>query len=141
MASENETVADIVKWLRNKDYYRGYMGITNPLTDRMIGHILDRIESAHKREIAELKKAYDRAVSADARHAVNNERLKREVVELRECLKEAITKYCTSRPHEYDDGFGNCENFKNGSCASSECWRLECVNKWRKALEGANHES
>lgn len=51
MASD-ETVAEIAEWLRNKDYYRRYMGITYPLTDIRIGHILDRIEAAHKREIA-----------------------------------------------------------------------------------------
>lgn len=50
MASDNETVAEIVSLMRNEGYYRGFMGITNPLTDRMISSLLDRIEAAHKRE-------------------------------------------------------------------------------------------
>ena len=184
MATYNEKVCDIVREMKSLAESSGTkrrVNIPTLTVHHWIG-LADRIESAHKREVAELKTAYDRAVSADARHAVENERLKgevaeltaiinaecrkcgecakfgkdctagdidgaednracekfvsREVAELRECLKEAITRFCTHRPHEFDDGFGNCESFKNGSCVCEECWVLDSINRWRKALEG-----
>lgn len=61
MASENETVAEIVGLMRDEGYYRGFMGITNPLTDRMVSSLLDRIEAAHRREIAELREFIESA--------------------------------------------------------------------------------
>lgn len=183
MATDNETVDEIVKDMRSQFPPKYCSSKSCRIeVDQPVRKFATRIESAHKREVAELKTAYDRAVSADARHAVENERLKgevaeltaiinaecrkcgecakfgkdctagdidgaednracekfvsREVAELRECLKEAITRFCTHRPHEFDDGFGNCESFKNGSCVCEECWVLDSINRWRKALEG-----
>lgn len=144
MATDNETVEDIVNIMRGAIYP------VSRCPDLTMRGYADRIESAHKREVAELKTAYDRAVSADARHAVDNERLNREVAELkreleltrqqrnrarldmqekfmhkieelRECLKEAVRLHC-------DNLDGDC---------------LHCIRcgvcdylKWRKTLEG-----
>ena len=51
---------------------------------------------------------------------------KREVAELRECLKEAVREKCP---------------FTRMSCKHGEPCDYECgTEKWRKALEGANNE-
>lgn len=63
MASSPESHADIVSLMRNKDYYRGYMGPTNPLTDSMVSCIIDRLEAAHRREVDELKAALKSTVT------------------------------------------------------------------------------
>ena len=68
--------------------------------------LIDRLEAAHQREVAELE---------------------REVAELRECLKEAVTEVCNR--------LEKC-GFKE-PCVFKTCY----VQKWRKALKGAKDES
>ena len=65
----------------------------------------DRIEAAHQREVAELE---------------------REVAELRECLKEAVTEVCNR--------LEKC-GFKE-PCVFKTCY----VQKWRKALKGSSND-
>lgn len=135
MASDNETVAEIVSLMRNEGYYRGFMGITNPLTDRMISSLLDRIEAAHKREVdAILKDRDDMYKSEQETVAKTNawfgeyQTLKREVAELRKFLEEAASLRC----HE-------CFHSNHGRC--EEPYANCMAKKWRKALEGAKHDS
>lgn len=96
--TNNETVADIVREMRGP-YYK--MGRSNASLDKQMmdymSFIADRIESAHKREIAEL----------------------------RECLKEAIREKCP---------------FTRMSCKHDEPCDYECgTEKWREALKGSNN--
>lgn len=58
---------------------------------------------------------------------------RREVEELRECLKEAIELMCKKCAHY---------NIEEHKCYDGiECQEHDCTpKKWRKALEGANHE-
>ena len=140
MATDKEKVCDIVREMKSLAESGGSkrrVNIPTLTVHHWIG-LADRIESAHKREVAELKTAYDRAVSADARHAVENERLKGEVTELRECLKEAINlkcKCCGYIVYEGDTDISKSMSFTG----ESDCGKIDgtCfVQKWRKALEG-----
>ena len=146
MKSENKTVEDFVREMRKHLKEWDDEGNPSPFTEELC----DILISAHRREVAELdRKVHEHHLAflaEKARHTdtYKDERiraqdaeiasLKGEVAELRECLKEAITRFCTHRPHQYDDGFGNCESLKNGSCECSECWVLDSINRWRKAL-------
>ena len=139
MATDNETVDEIVKDMRSQFPPKYCSSKSCRIeVDQPVRKFATRIESAHKREVAELKTAYDRAVSADARHAVENERLKGEVTELRECLKEAINlkcKCCGYIVYEGDTDISKSMSFTG----ESECGKIDgtCfVQKWRKALEG-----
>ena len=77
MASENETIADVVaKMLEFAETDSQTIG--RDVLRRRIQHFANRIEAAAKRE---------REAGADAAH-------QREVAELRECLKEAIREKC-----------------------------------------------
>ena len=68
MASENETVEDVVKEMLYIFSLTGLDKNKSPLMD-----FFERIKAAHQREVAEMK---------------------REVAELRECLNEAIREKC-----------------------------------------------
>ena len=90
---KQEIIADIV---REMFEYPKSWGEYNHLDWKALA---DRIETAHKRE----------------------------VTELRECLKEAIREKCP---------------FTRMSCKHGEQCDYECgTEKWRKALEGANDET
>ena len=71
MASENETVEDIVAEMRNESH-EGDESCLEWVGEKMRTYA-DRIEAAAKREVAELK---------------------RKVAELRECLKDAVLYNC-----------------------------------------------
>ena len=103
----NETIADIVREMRKRaeEVYEGQAGYPESWKDQMnddeIREIADRIEAAHKREVAEL----------------------------RECLKEAIREKCP---------------FTRMSCKKGEPCDYECgTDKWRMALgdEGGGDDS
>ena len=129
MASENETVAMV---LLNFEYLitLGNIGPT-VATD-----IKRRLEDAHQREVAELKRQRKEAlaIASDIDKCASIERhtdamlkknevivgLRKEVAELRECLKEAIREKCP---------------FTRMSCKHGEPCDYECgTEKWRKAL-------
>ena len=130
MASENETVAMV---LLNFEYLitLGNIGPT-VATD-----IKRRLEDAHQREVAELKRQRKEAlaIASDIDKCASIERhtdamlkknevivgLRKEVAELRECLKEAIREKCP---------------FTRMSCKHGEPCDYECGTvKWRKALQ------
>ena len=130
MASENETVAMV---LLNFEYLitLGNIGPT-VATD-----IKRRLEDAHQREVAELKRQRKEAlaIASDIDKCASIERhtdamlkknevivgLRKEVAELRECLKEAIREKCP---------------FTRMSCKHGEPCDYECgTEKWRKALQ------
>ena len=130
MASENETVAMV---LLNFEYLitLGNIGPT-VATD-----IKRRLEDAHQREVAELKRQRKEAlaIASDIDKCASIERhtdamlkknevivgLRKEVAELRECLKEAIREKCP---------------FTRMSCKHGEPCDYECgTEKRRKALQ------
>ena len=73
MASENETVEDIVADIRaqNQGLPEDSYALSPLVCDLL--SLADRIEAAHQREVSELK---------------------RKVAELRECLREAVAEVC-----------------------------------------------
>ena len=102
--SKHETIADVVaKMLEFAETDSQTIG--RDVLRRRIQHFANRIEAAAKRE---------REAGADAAH-------KREVAELRECLKEAVTEVCNR--------LEKC-GFKE-PCVFKTCY----VQKWRKALK------
>lgn len=201
MASENETVAEIVSEMRIFKCRNLASGeLENCVTTQH--YFADRIEAAHRREVETARIAecsaqacfdeelasHDREVAelhgerngilkANASLAADNDRLRREVAELknkceeyerqpelmaetakaalelpkaqeskiaelRECLQEAINNECNyCRTVRSDGTYGKCEHLR----ADGECDHLrdvKCiVHKWRKALEGANHDN
>ena len=94
--AKQETIADIVAAMRNE----GHTGDASCLewVGAKIRGYADRIEAAHQREVAEL----------------------------RECLKEAVTEVCNR--------LEKC-GFKE-PCVFKTCY----VQKWRKALKGASND-
>ena len=93
MASENETIADIVKQVR-----RDCNSYPLPTAAAQMLKLVREVEAAHKREVAEL----------------------------RECLKEAIREKCP---------------FTRMSCKHGEPCDYECGTfKWRNALRKEGSE-
>ena len=130
----HETIADIVAAIRNE----GHAGDASCLewVGAKIRGYADRIEAAHQREVAELKRQRKEAlaIASDIDKCASIERhtdamlkknevivgLRKEVAELRECLKEAIREKCP---------------FTRMSCKHGEPCDYECgTEKWRKAL-------
>ena len=135
MASENETVADIVKEKRDTAYEAELKGKNTFAFDlaKMLREEANRIEAAHQREVAELRGERNGILNANASLAADNDRLRREVAELerkvselRECLKEAVTEVCNR--------LEKC-GFKE-PCVFKTCY----VQKWRKALKGSSND-
>ena len=97
---KHETVADIVKKKRdtaNEAELKGKNTFAFDLA-KMLREEADRIEAAHQREVAEL----------------------------RECLREAVTEVCNR--------LEKC-GFKE-PCVFKTCY----VQKWRKALKGSSND-
>lgn len=109
MASNNETVADIVKRVR-----RDCNSYPLPTAAAEMLKLVREIKAANKREVAELRGERNGVLKANASLAADNDRLRREVAELRECLEQA-----------YGDKIGTYTMKGNE------------VERWRKALEGA----
>ena len=93
----------------------------------------DRIEAAHQREVAVVLKDRDEMFKSEQETVAKTkewfdeyQKLKREVEELRECLKEAIREKCP---------------FTRMSCKHGEPCDYECGTvKWRKALKGTSND-
>ena len=118
-----ETIADIVAEMRNESHAGDASCLEWVGTKLLI--YADRIEAAHKREVAELKSKMNDVVCENEalRDACGTCGAKRYVAELRECLKEAIREKCP---------------FTRMSCKHGEPCDYECgTYKWRKFIEGA----
>ena len=93
----------------------------------------DRIEAANQREVAVVLKDRDEMFKSEQETVAKTkewfdeyQKLKREVEELRECLKEAIREKCP---------------FTLMSCKHGEPCDYECgTEKWRKALKGSSND-
>ena len=125
MSNENkETIADIVADIRAQnqglpedDY------ALSPLVADLLS-FADRIESAHKREMADEKRISDAVIQSlrDKKLEMAGEIAEKEaeIAKLRECMKEAIREKCP---------------FTRMSCKHGETCDYECgTDKWRKAL-------
>ena len=122
MSNKHETIADIVaEMLEFADTDSQTIG--RDVLRRRIQHFSRRFEAAHHREVAELKSKMNDVVCENEalRDACGTCGAKREVAELRECLKEAIREKCP---------------FTRMSCKHGEPCDYECGTvKWRKALK------
>lgn len=155
MVDNNETVAGIVSKVRSGDYGCAKCGdlCDCPNADKIIASIADRIEEAHQREVEKLtaiintecRKCSECAkfgkdcTAADIDGAEDNRAcekfVSREVAELRECLGSMQTWFRL---------YFHCDNNQihpnRSKCTTCRLKRCPC-HRWRKALEGANHES
>ena len=123
MSNKHETIADIVaEMLEFADTDSQTIG--RDVLRRRIQHFSRRFEAAHHREVAELKSKMNDVVCENEalRDACGTCGAKREVAELRECLREAVTEVCNR--------LEKC-GFKE-PCVFKTCY----VQKWRKALQG-----
>ena len=114
----NETIADIVAEMREGVVADGWM-------EQTLREFADRVEAAHKREIAYEKRISDAVVQSlrDKKLEMAGEIAAKdaEIAELRECLNEAIREKCP---------------FTRMSCKHGEPCDYECGTfKWRKALQ------
>ena len=138
--ANQETIADIVAAMRNE----GHAGDESFLewVGAKMRTYADRIEAAHQREVAELKRQRNEAlaIASDIDKCASIEwhtdamlkknevivGLRKEVAELREFLKEAIREKCP---------------FTLMSCKHGEPCDYECgTEKWRKALKGSSND-
>ena len=131
MATDNETVAEIVKRVR-----RECSSYPLPTASAEMLKLVREFETAHKREVdAILKDRDDMYKSEQETIAKTNawfeeyQTLKREVAELRKCLNRAVNIIC-----------GKCYDKVRARCARGEMKDCE-VKELRKALEGAKHDS
>ena len=137
MSNKQETIADIVADIRaqNQGLPEDSYALSPLVCDLL--SFANRIEAAHQREVAELKRQRNEAlaIASDIDKCASIERhtdamlkknevivgLRKEVAELRECLKEAIREKCP---------------FTRMSCKHGEPCDYECgTEKWRKALQ------
>ena len=111
MASENETVADIVADIRaqNQGLPEDSYALSPLVCDLL--SFANRIEEAHQREVAELE---------------------RKVSELRECLKETMADAVAE--------YKNNSCFRNVKCGEIERCDTCKVMRWRKVLKGASND-
>ena len=146
MASENETVADIVAEMRNESH-AGDESCLEWVGAKM-RTFADRIEAAHQREVAELKRQRNEAlaIASDIDKCASIERhtdamlkknevivgLRKEVAELRECLKETMADAVAE--------YKNNSCFRNVKCGEIERCDTCKVMKWRKVLKGASND-
>ena len=126
----NETIEDIVADIRaqNQGLPEDSYALSPLVCDLL--SFADRVEAAHKREMADEKRISDAVVQSlrDKKLEMAGEIAAKdaEIAELRECLKEAIREKCP---------------FTRMSCKHGEPCEYECgTDKWRKALEGAKED-
>ena len=124
----NETIADIVSEVR-RVAYNVAVADANTLNGwrpaAFLSMLADRIESAHKREMADEKRISDAVIQSlrDKKLEMAGEIAEKEaeIAKLRECLKEAIREKCP---------------FTRMSCKHGEPCDYECgTDKWRKDLQ------
>ena len=128
MSSKQETIEDIVDDIRaqNQGLPEDSYALSPLVCDLL--SFADRIEAAHQREVAVVLKDRDEMFKSEQETVAKTkewfdeyQKLKREVEELRECLKEAIREKCP---------------FTRMSCKHGEPCDYECgTEKWRKALQ------
>ena len=105
MESKNETVEDIVAEMRSNEFDDPSFNVYSLVAARTLARgWADRIEAAAKREVAEL----------------------------RECLKETIADAVAE--------YKNNSCFRNVKCGEIERCKTCKVVRWRKALEGASND-
>ena len=146
--AKQETIADIVADIRSQnqglpeDSYA-----LSPLVCDLLS-FADRIEAAHQREVAELKRQRNEAlaIASDIDKCASIERhtdamlkknevivgLRKEVAELRECLKETMADAVAE--------YKNNSCFRNVKCGEIERCDTCKVMKWRKVLKGASND-
>ena len=120
-----ETITDIVADIRaqNQGLPEGSYALSPLVCDLL--SLADRIEAAHKREMADEKRISDAVIQSlrDKKLEMAGEIAEKEaeIAKLRECLKEAIREKCP---------------FTRMSCKHGETCDYECGTfKWRKALQ------
>ena len=121
MASENETFDEVLRCMQNDIVH--FAGKPVKHSRDLLQEYHDRFKAAHHREVAELKSKMNDVVCENEalRDACGTCGAKREVDELRECLKEAIREKCP---------------FTLMSCKHGEPCDYECGTvKLRKALQ------
>ena len=122
MASENETFDEVLRCMQNDIVH--FVGKPVKHSRDLLQEYHDRFKAAHHREVAELKSKMNDVVCENEalRDACGTCGAKREVAELRECLREAVTEVCNR--------LEKC-GFKE-PCVFKTCY----MQKWRKALQG-----
>ena len=131
MSNKQETVETVAAEMRNESH-AGDESCLEWVGAKM-RTFADRFEAAAKREVDKFnfdlmtikseQKTYANVIIEQTNKC---EELKREVAELRECLKEAIREKCP---------------FTRMSCKHGEPCDYECGTfKWRKALKGASND-
>ena len=120
---KQETIADIVADIRAQNQGLPEDGYAlSPLVCDLLS-LADRIEAAHLREVGELCGEINGILNANASLAADNDRLRREVAELRECLKMAVVNARIARTCY---AFGReCDN----------CGQACDARKWNKIIE------
>ena len=129
--NRQETIADIVADIRaqNQGLPEDSYALSPLVADLL--SFADRIESAHKREMADEKRISDAVIQSlrDKKLEMAGEIAEKEaeIAKLRECLKEAIREKCP---------------FTRMSCKHGETCDYECGTfKWRKALQDERGEN
>ena len=132
MASENETVADIVADIRaqNQGLPEDSYALSPLVCDLL--SFANRIEAAHQREVGELCGERNGILNANASLAADNDRLRKEVAELRECLNETMADAVAE--------YKNNSCFRNVKCGEIERCDTCKVTKWSKALKGSSND-
>ena len=148
--AKQETIADIVKEMRTLGRLDEKSTDKIPRTLQALGlrTYADRIETAHQREVAELKRQRNEAlaIASDIDKCASIERhtdamlkknevivgLRKEVAELRECLKETMADAVAE--------YKNNSCFRNVKCGEIERCDTCKVMKWRKALKGSSND-
>ena len=144
--AKQETIADIVAEMRNE----GHAGDESCLewVGAKMRTFADRIEAAHQREVAELKRQRNEAlaIASDIDKCASIERhtdamlkknevivgLRKEVAELLECLKETMADAVAE--------YKNNSCFRNVKCGEIERCDTCKVMRWRKALKGTSND-
>ena len=148
--ANQETIADIVKEMRTLGRLDEKSTDKIPRTLQALGlrTYADRIEAAHQREVGELKRQRNEAlaIASDIDKCASIERhtdamlkknevivgLRKEVAELRECLKETMADAVAE--------YKNNSCFRNVKCGEIERCDTCKVMRWRKALKGASND-
>ena len=146
--ANQETIADIVADIRaqNQGLPEDSYALSPLVCDLL--SFANRIEAAHQREVAELKRQRNEAlaIASDIDKCASIERhtdamlkknevivgLRKEVAELRECLKETMADAVAE--------YKNNSCFRNVKCGEIERCDTCKVMKWRKVLKGASND-